>query len=224
MDDAAMKYTLLLPLFFLLGATTPPSATPQKPKEAAPSRPKLIIAPSSKQAPLAEPISSELFFYPGVVVGREGRWVGGDNFLNISKKIPIQVNFIKAEGVDFSVSQEKIQALVASLFEKGGITPAGDSSDTKPPLPFFSLVILIFPNGDGLAAACQGRLFEQVQVARVQLKDEVFQAITWEQTNLVFGAQDQFEKQLEDTVKELVNTFISRVNAQQQGSGNSKAG
>lgn len=211
------------------GASVAPSAThpassaaPAAPGTVTPppvSHPKVIIAPSEASSKfslnLAQTASGELFFYPGVISARDGRWTGGDNFLNLSKSIAIQVNFIKAEGVDISFTQDKFQGLISSIFDKSGLNP---NANTSPPLPFFNLIIMIFPTADGLAAACQGRLFEQVQVSRVQLKDEVFQAITWEQTHLVFGATDEFEKMLTDTVESLANTFVSRVSAHQAAS------
>jgi hypothetical protein len=179
----------------------------------------VIIPPSDKSpfkvpglGPTGQSASGELFFYPGVVLAKDGRWTGGDNFLNLSKSIAVQVNFIKAEGVDISFTQERFQGLISSIFDKNGLTP---NASTSPPLPFFNLIVMIFPTESGLAAACQGRLFEQVQVSRVHFKDEVFQAITWEQTNLVYGETDEFEKMMNNTVESLVNTFVTRVNAQQ---------
>lgn len=220
------------------GATTTPtthsshppsSAAPAPPQTTTPppvSYPKVIIPPSDRSTskfPIpgqlggqtGQSASGELFFYPGVVSAKDGRWTGGDNFLNLSKSIAVQVNFIKAEGVSISFTQEKFQGFISSIFDKNGLTP---NASTSPPLPFFNLIVMIFPTESGLAAACQGRLFEQVQVSRVQLKDEVFQAITWEQTHLVFGAADEFEKMLTDTVEALVNTFVTRVAAHQAAS------
>lgn len=215
----------LLPLFLCLtmpafSAVVIPhspdaSTTPEKPKEmphpVAPPRPKLVIAPSSKmeREPMAP--TGDLFYYPGVIAARDGRWMGGDNFVNLSKSIPVQVNFIQSEGVEVTFSKEMFQSKVSQLFEKGGISPM---SISNPPLPFFNLVIMIFPTADGLAAACQGRLFEKVNLDRVRFKDEVFQAITWEQTNLVFGPTEDFERMLTSTVEAIANNFTSRVNAQ----------
>lgn len=203
------------------GAQTQAPSQPQAP--VAPQQaghPKLIIAPSDKASskfPVNSGLSAsgELFFYPGVISAKDGRWVGGDNFLNISKSIAVQVNFIKAEGVDISFTQDKFQGIISSIFDQNGLTPSNSAS---PPLPFFNLIVMIFPTADGLAAACQGRLFEQVQVSRVQLKDEVFQAITWEQTHLVFSGSDEFEKMLTNTIESLANTFVTRVSAHQAAS------
>lgn len=209
-------------------ALPPSSAAPAPPQTTTPppvSYPKVIIPPSERStSKFSVPglgsmgqgsASGELFFYPGVVSSRDGRWTGGDNFLNLSKSIAVQVNFIKAEGVEISFTQEKFQGLISSLFEKNGLNP---NATTSPPLPFFNLIVMIFPTADGLAAACQGRLFEQVLVSRVHLKDEVFQAITWEQTHLVFGAAEEFEKMLTNTVESLTNTFVTRVAAHQAAS------
>lgn len=200
----------------------PPSATPAPVPTTPPPipRPKLIIAPSDMSSKFpsnpSQSASGELFFYPGVVSAKDGRWTGGDNFLNLSKSIAVQVNFIKSDSVEISFTQDKFQGLIASIFDKNGLSPNGGSSN--PPLPFFNLIVMIFPTADGLAAACQGRLFEQVQVSRVQLKNEVFQAITWEQTNLVFGAFEDFEKMLTSTVESMANTFVTRVAAHQAAS------
>lgn len=197
----------ILPFFLEAVAPSAQINTPQD------SRPKVTIAPSEGEMGQAK--AAELFFYPGVVSSRDGRFVGGDNFLNLSKSIAVQVNFIKAEGVNISFTQENFNKLISTLFEKSGIIP---DAKTSPPLPFFNLIVMIFPTESGYAAACQGRLFEQVQVPRVQLKDEVFQAITWEQTHVVFGAADEFEKMLTKTVEGIANTFIVRVAAHQTAS------
>lgn len=218
----------LLPFFLCMtlpvfsAVVLPPSptttTTPEKPKETPHpvplSRPKLVIAPLSK-VEREEPIAptGDLFFYPGVIAAREGRWVGGDNFVNLSKAIPVQVNIIQAAGVEISLTKETLQMKVSQIFEKGGLSPL---SNANPPLPFFNLVVMIFPTADGLAASCQGRLFEKVNLDRIHFKDEVFQAITWEQTNVVFGATDEFERMLSTTIEGIANNFISRVNAQSQ--------
>ena len=81
-------------------------------------------------------------------------------------------------------------------------------------MPFFNLVVLILPTANGLAAACQGRLFEKVILERVRFREEVFQAITWEQTNLVFGPMDEFESMLTTTIEGIARNFVNRLNAQ----------
>ncbi len=197
-----------------------PSSAAPAPAQASPPppapHPKIIIAPSDTSPKFTQnpgpSASGQLFFYPGVISAKDGSWVGGDNFVNLSKSIAVQVNFIKAEGVEISFAEDKFQGLISSIFEKNGLIP---SSNTNPPLPFFNLIVMIFSTESGLAAACQGRLFEKVDVSRVALKDEVFQAITWEQTHLTFSPSDEFEKMLTTTVENLTTTFVTRVGAHQ---------
>lgn len=189
--------------------THPTQTTPQ------PSRPKLIIPPSEKtvmKTAAAAPIG-DLFYYPGVLSPKEGNWVGSDNFVNLSKGIPVQVNFIKSEGAEISFTQEKFQTLITQIFDRGNIS---SSSNANPPLPFFNLLVLIFPTEDGLAASCEGRLFEKVSLDRVHFKDEVFQAITWVQSNLVVGSTEEFEGLLTTTIEGIANSFIKRLSAQEK--------
>lgn len=213
----------------LLLAATAPVAHPisQVPAQAAPPppvRPKVIIAPSDKSEKAIRPpageqpqiTSGEQFFYPGVI--SKGGGGGQDNFLNLSKSIAVQVNFIKAEGLESPSAPEKFQELIASIFQKGGISPASQGSA----LPFFNMIVMVLPTADGLVAVCQGRLFEQVDVARVQLRNEVFQAITWEQTNIIFGPRENFEKMIADAIEAIANTFVSRVTSQQQAASQAK--
>lgn len=216
---------MIIPL--LLAATVPVAhPTSQGSAQAAPPppvRPKVIIAPSDKseraiRPPAGEPqmTSREQFFYPGVI-SKSGEG-GQDNFLNLSKSVAVQVNFIKAEGLESPLSTEKFQELIASIFQKGGISPASQGSA----LPFFNMIIMVLPTADGLVAVCQGRLFEQVDVLRVQLRNEIFQAITWEQTNIIFGPRENFEKMIGDAIEAIANTFVSRVTAQQQAASQAK--
>lgn len=197
---------------------TTPTTPPNKPKEIhapiqspIPSRPRLIIPPSGRTSKPDITQTGDWFHFPGAVAARDGRWAGADNLLNISKSIPIQVNFIEAEHVEVAFTAEKLQTAIAEIFEKGGISPVSNAS---PPLPFFNLVVLIFPTANGLAAACQGRLFEKVNLERVHFREEIFQAITWEQTNLVFGPTADFERMLTATVQAIANNFVNRLNAQ----------
>lgn len=202
----------LISLFLL--ATTP-QAPDQKNAPVPPVRQKIIIPPSK---PKLESVNGDFFFYPGVVENKGGGWNGADNFLNLSKSIAVQINFIKAEGVDDTFNQEKYLGSVKAAFEKGGLTIGGEGRSGGPPLPFFNIVIMILPTLDGLSAVCQGRLFEEVQLLRMQLKEGVFQAITWEQTHLVYGPKEEFEKLLTEGIESLSATFVTRVKAHQSPS------
>lgn len=229
MDDATMKTTLTclllsltamaqavpLPMSVHPQKTTDASTTPVIPLPVPAAHPKLIIPPSDKldgkfPGAMSSAQVGNLFFYPGVL---STSGVGGDNFVNIAKSIPVQVNFIKTESLNIKMTPENAQGLIGTIFERSGITT---SSTSNPPLPFLNMLIMVFSTGEGgLAAACQARLFEQVQVARVQLKDETFQAITWEQTNIIFGPEDEFDKMLTSTLETMANNFVARVMAQQ---------
>lgn len=214
---------LLLVTFNAYGAMTMPStqshkappplkspAHPAEPQPAkAPPPPKLIIPPDMSKRLIP---SGDYFNHPGVIGSRGGQWVGGDNFTNISHSIALQVNIVKPETLETSFKKEDLQTKIADIFTKSGITINTAASEYQPPLPFFNLMILAYPIQDGMVIALQGRLFESVDLKRVILdKNILFQAITWEQTNLVVAPEEEVEKYLQDAVDQIANSFAGRI-------------
>src|SRR5207244_233697 len=117
-------------------------------------------------------------------------------FVNLTKNIAVEVTLIKANDLKVTFSESTLRTSVENVLSKGGLSlGGGNSTSGKPPLPMFNLLVLLYPIQEGYVADCQIRLFEEVTLARVQLnRDTAFQAITWEQQNLVVGPKDEFEK------------------------------
>lgn len=189
-------------------STTPPSTTPQTKAKQGPTSTSTIMKPENAPGQA----SGELFNHPGVVSVKDGRWVGLDNFVNISKSMAIQVNIIKPEGLTLSFDSSTLEDRVLTIFEPAGITRISQGEDGKPPLPFFNIVIVVYPYREGFASACVTRLFEEVRLNRVNLdRGETFQAITWEQTSLAVASKADFEKLLFNTIDGIANNFVKRL-------------
>jgi len=200
---------LLTNAFTLFLGAVAPTTTSKPPEKHELIRPKLIIPPQDK-AKSALPIG-DLYFYPGVMSESNGRWFGTDNFLNLPKTLAVQVNFLKSGEAPLPFSQEKFQSTVMQSLEEKGVHISLEGSGNKPPLPLFNLVILILPAKDGFAASCQGRLLEHVELSRIRLeKGAYFQAITWEQSNLVVGPEEEFERLLSDAIGTIIDNFAKR--------------
>lgn len=190
----------------------PGQAVPQPVKPTGPSRASDIMG--RKEGPPAA--SGELFVYPGVVYNKEGRWVGGENFINLSHRIALQVNIVKPEGVTLPFNESTLTEKILSIFEPAGIIINYSGENGKPPLPLFNLVVVIYPYREGFAGACVARLFEEVKVERVNLnKGETFQGITWEQTSLAVATKNDFEMLLLNTVGGIAKNFVQRLAAYQ---------
>lgn len=171
--------------------------------------PKLIIP-----ADVAKKVTptGDYFNHPGVVASKGGEWIGGDNFTNISHEIALQVNIVKPDTLEVPFKREDIQAKIAEIFSKSDITINTAATEFEPPLPFFNLLLLAYPITDGMVVAVQGRLFESVQLKRINLdKNTLFQAITWEQTNLIVAPEEEVEAYVKNGVENIINSFTGRV-------------
>lgn len=150
------------------------------------------------------------FTQPGILSLRGSGFVGVDHLYNVSGTIPVVVEFAKSEGFSVNVSQEKIQAFIEKAFQLDGINTAVRPSD-GPPLPFFHMLVMIIPSGEGIAAFCEGRLFEKVEIERVALPTGVYyQAITWEYQNLISSSKTEAEPQINAAIGEIVQQFLTR--------------
>jgi hypothetical protein len=205
-----MLSTFLL-TFLAIGASSSSvqnqETKPNKPKEI--TRPKLIIPKSDQTIPKG---NLELFNFPGVVVFKNGKWAGSDNFLNISKKFAVQVNFEKPKDLKLSFNESDFQQRLIKALEKSGVEVIQSGTDLTPPLPFFNVVIMIYPTNDGFTALCSGNLYEKVELTRLKLNQgEVFQAITWQQVNLVYAEKENFEDNLNKAFDSLADNFLKRL-------------
>lgn len=183
--------------------------TPQK--SAAPKKP--ASGPQTK-APIKEvkEATGKLYPYPGVVSLYNNKWNGLDNLLNVSKTIPIQIDFVLPKGESSGVSELNVLHAIANIFQKEGISTHTPYRGDKPPTPFFNVMILIYPLQGGYVASLQGRLFEEITVERIKLDpEETFQAITWEQNDLITASKDQFEKVVLKSVEDIATNFTKRL-------------
>lgn len=190
----------------------PPLGSPPEklgPKSSSQPAPAKVVTPS---APPSKPQFSyrPIFTQPGILRLGSGGFVGVDHLYNVSADIPVVVEIVKSESLVLSISKEKLQLVIERAFEREGITPTPKRS-SGPSLPFFHLLIMVIPAGNGISAFCGGRLFEKVEIGRVVLPEDVyFQAITWEYQNLIFSSKEEGEKQIETAAIEIVEQFLSR--------------
>lgn len=193
--------------------------TPPPRKE--PPRGRLISPHSDKRSEAPQEPAGDFYIYPGVVGIKEGRWSGGDNFLNLSKSIALQVNILKPNEEAVSLGTEQLKQKVQQILESNNFSIRNSGIDGKPPEPFFNLLVLIYPQKRGFAAAIVGRLFEEIKPERFNLSRETaFQAVTWEQINLIVGSIDELPRLIENSVESLVNNFARKVNSFQAASEN----
>jgi hypothetical protein len=166
---------------------------------------------AQSQPSQASPDEGRFYPNPGIVANRGGRWVGSDHLYNLTDKIDIVVEIFKPENVQVPVSEEMIKARVIEIFKKGKIEPQAESAPGKPPLPFFHLLLMIYPIDKGYVALCEGRLFEEVHLDRIILDEQtVLQGITWESENLIVSPSADIEEQVFKSVDEIANTFVDR--------------
>jgi len=154
----------------------------------------------------------EFYPNPGIVAYRDGKWVGSDHLYNLTNRIDIVVEIFKPENERIPVTEGMIRARITDIFSRARIIPQAQGIAGKPLLPFFHLLIMIYPiEEEGYAACCEGRLFEQVYLDRVKMDEQaVMQAITWESSSLILTPADELTNQLYKTVDEIANTFVDR--------------
>lgn len=195
------------------------SATIEKmqPLEKATTRelPKVEPGPVQKAAPKPLVMGEASYFYPGTIVLRNGSWVGGDNLLNLPKEIGLYVNIIKPEKDNLSIEEEALLQDLKKIFAKANIVPKTEVVAGQPPLPFFQVQILLYPIDRGYAAACEGRLFESVELKRFMLEPSgmAYQAVTWQKSSLVVSPSSQIKDQLKKDVEDIVQSFADRYQA-----------
>jgi hypothetical protein len=150
-----------------------------------------------------------------MVMIKDNQWTGFDNFLNISRSFAVQVNLIKGEKVELDITTEELRQKITSVFQSDGLQINENGQEGKPPLPYYNMLVMIFPVRDGYTAACVARLFEEVSLERLRLQyGETYQAITWTQANLIVASTEEFKKLLISTVEGMASTFTKRVTSQ----------
>lgn len=152
-------------------------------------------------------------FYPdpGIIAFRNNKWVGSDHLYNLSNQINVSVEIFKPKHLVLPVTEAMIKLRMTDLFQKSNISPFASTDSGEPSLPFFHMLIMVYPIEKGYVAYCEGRLFEKVKLDRVRLDEQTYmQAITWDSENLVISPQDDFANQLYKSVDDIVTTFTDR--------------
>lgn len=222
-----MRNILVLLSFLLISASysTPSSSTPVNtpppsiPKLSPPlGKPKakpsnLIIVPKRGLKEVQTAVHQQQFyFHPGTIFFRDDKWHGVDNLLNLPKNFEIQVNIIKSDDITISIDNAFLEGKVQAIFSEAGFSKELSISKISPPLPFFNIVVMIFKYKDGYAAGITSRLFESVQLKRIQIESGgVFQAITWEKTGLIVAKKEEFDNLLSATIMGIVTEFVQRL-------------
>ncbi len=155
----------------------------------------------------AEPI----YTLPGIV-GKQGElWVGSDHLFNVAPNIGVQVEVMTPDRSDIFVDEQQLKGLVSSLFNRYGIQPHAESRPGKPDLPLFNVFIIIQKLADRWVVYVSGRLFEEVELARVRLDQNItFQAITWEKEHMIIVTEKEAQREIRDTVTEIADHFGQR--------------
>jgi hypothetical protein len=175
-----------------------------------PTQPKQDFTPRALP-PGPMPAATVNYFYPGLVVFREGGWQGGEHLYNLTNNISVYVEIIKPETEELGINGEEIKQKIEGLFRENGINPFTLSEFNQPPLPFFRVEILVYPLQGGYAASCHATLFESVNLKRFNLEQgTAFQAITWEKKSLLIFPKDDAKNFIEKGVLEMAQSFIER--------------
>lgn len=148
---------------------------------------------------------------PGIIGKGGGGWIGSDHLLNLTQDIPVIVEIIKPDDLEIAFTADELREKVLNEFYKEGYDINFTPDDTKPPLPYFDILIMLQKIEGGYVASIEGRLFESVTLKRVILPDEVaFQAITWEKQNLIITPTDQLTEQVTKSTTDIAKIFLSR--------------
>lgn len=168
--------------------------------------------PQTREPQLASHVESPTYPYPGLLVNINGKWEGSPYLYNMPQNIGVVIEVVKPGGKDYPVDHVRLRNDVADVFIKAGIQPQSLAIGNDPPLPFFHVLIYIYPGDDIYTAAIAGRLFEKVKLARLDYNlPGTMQAITWEQMNLLITSEAQFDTQLSATLAGIAKAFTDGV-------------
>lgn len=149
-----------------------------------------------------------VYTHPGIVINQGGRFVGSDHLLNLSKHIDIASEILKPSDAEIPLTTQMIDDYIHDKFIKKGLESANGSASS---IPFFNLLLVIYPVDQGFVALVDGRLIESVDPKRVKLDRETqFQAITWEKKVLLVTPKEDFKTSIFKTIDDILNTFFER--------------
>ncbi|MBA2728235.1 MAG: hypothetical protein H0U49_08715 [Parachlamydiaceae bacterium] len=153
-----------------------------------------------------------IYPYPGLLTRMNGRWIGSQYLYDIPQNIGIVLEVIKPGIKQIDIDTGSLRNATSLLFSKANINPESLAIGEDPPLPFFHILILVYPDEDKVVAAISGRFIEKVKISRLDFNiPGTTQAITWEKLDLIITSALQFPDQLQETVLEIATTFIRRV-------------
>ena len=170
----------------------------------------LIILTTTLSAQNAD-VGTSFYPNPGIVAQRGGRWVGSDHLYNLTENIDIVAEIFKPKNLELPITEEMIRSRVADIFKNSDIVPMAEEKPGQPPLPFFHVLVMIYPIEKGYVCYTEGRLFEQINIDRVVLDEQTaLQGITWESQNLILAPEEKLVEQVNTSVDEIANTFAER--------------
>jgi hypothetical protein len=191
------------------GHTPPLKSPPPTPETPVTPVPKPELPP----APLLSP-SGSVYTSPGIVTVQGGDWVGNEHLFNLTTEVGIVIEIVGPKGVTLPFSESILKEKVVKLFQEAKI-PVRLENGSESLLPFFHLLLMINPIEKGFVAYCSGRLFENVQVSRINLPAGIiWQAITWEKQELILFGTTQLQEQVFSVVERVVNAFVTRYKEQ----------
>lgn len=152
-----------------------------------------------------------VYTHPGIVVSQDGKWVGSDHLLNLSNKIDVIVEILKPETTKLPFTEESLEQRIEAAFKKKDFETSASRTSAMPHIPFFNVLLVIYPIEKGYVGLVDGRLMESIDPKRVKLeKNTDFQAITWEKKTLVVAPTDEFEGIINKTIDDILATFFER--------------
>jgi hypothetical protein len=155
--------------------------------------------------------SSVAFNLPGIIGVQEGSWRGTDHLLNLTNNIPIEVDIMVGEDIKLPFTESDVREHIAKTLVAAGIKSDGHGSGS--PLPYLHFLIMAQKCNEEVAVFIQARLFEKVKLERVALSNEVhFQAITWEDENLLVVGTSHLKKDVFTQIDEMGGYFVQRYN------------
>jgi hypothetical protein len=148
---------------------------------------------------------------PGLLTIKEGQWVVSDFFYNLAPNIGIKVEVIKPKGKYVPVNEGFLEKQIADIFQDNGINPTVQNISCTPPLPTFHVLVMAYPWQDRCVGFVTTELYEEGRPHRFEEKlNGVWQFITWQRQTLVACGCDEFSREVEQTLRDIVIAFADR--------------
>lgn len=175
-----------------------------------------IQAPPSlagSKAALPSHLEEPTYTFPGLVARLGRHWVGSDYLYQMPGHIGVVVEVVKSDTTTFQIDSARIKSHIMNIFSQAGITPQATAYGNQPPLPFFHVLIFATSTAEHGIAAISGRLFEKVTIDRFHFDmPGTWQAITWEQQDLITASLQQISEQIIQTSLDISAHFVHQVN------------